>query len=235
MDPVSQYRSQESASLAISRFMSRVYGWMTFGLLITAGMGFVISSDKALMATLFRSQGLMLLLFLVQLGVVIGLSAGIQRMSVGAATFCFLLYSFLTGITFSTIFLVYSLDSIGQVFAITAGSFAGLAIFGYVTKRDLSGVGSFMIMGLWGIIIAAVVNFFLRSSALDFTLSIASVFIFAGLTAYDVQKLKSFATMGDVDSDMGHKGAIMGALTLYLDFINLFLALLRLLGGRDRD
>ncbi len=223
------------SGLDISRFLSRVYGWMTFGLLITAVTGYMISSNAELAHSLLRGPGLIVAIVL-QFGLVIALSAGIKRMSVGTATACFLLYSFVTGVTFSTIFLVYKLDTIGQVFAITAGTFGTMAIYGFITKRDLSGMGSFMLMGLFGVIIASVVNIFMHSAGLDFAVSILCVAIFSGLTAWDVQKLKQIAASGDVDSDESHKMAIYGALSLYLDFINLFFALLRIFGGgRSRD
>ena len=234
MEPVYPSRTATSAAVNISRFMTRVYGWMTFGLLITSVISYVVGSDAGLMQTLMMNRGIFMFMMLLQFGLVIGLSAGINKMSVGVATGCFLLFSFVTGITFSTLFLSYSITTLGNVFAITAGSFAGLATFGYVTKKDLTGVGTFMIMGLWGVIIASIVNFFVHSSALDYALSVISVVIFAGLTAYDTQKIKNFAGMSDSESDASHKIAILGALTLYLDFINLFLALLRVFGGDRR-
>jgi FtsH-binding integral membrane protein len=233
MEPVFQ-STTSSAAVNISRFMSRVYGWMTFGLIITSVVSYVIGNDVGLMQTLVMNRGMGIFLMVLQFGLVIGLSAGINRMSVGAATACFLLFSFVTGITFSSLFIAYSIGTLGNVFAITAGSFAGLAIFGYVTKKDLTGVGSFMVMGLWGLIIASVVNMFVHSSALDYALSLVAVVVFAGLTAYDTQKLKNIGGASDSESEAGHKIAILGALTLYLDFINLFLALLRVFGGDRR-
>jgi FtsH-binding integral membrane protein len=234
MEPTFQTRSSTIAGVNISRFMSRIYGWMTFGLIITSVVSYVIGSDVGLMQTLMLNRGIFMFLMLLQFGLVIGLSAGINRMSVAVATGCFLLFSFVTGVTFSALFLTYSISTLGNVFAITAGSFGGLALFGYVTKKDLSGLGTFMIMGLWGVIIASIVNIFMHSSALDSALSLISVVIFAGLTAYDTQKLKNFASVSDSESESSHKIAIVGALTLYLDFINLFLALLRVFGGDRR-
>jgi FtsH-binding integral membrane protein len=221
-------------SLALSKFMSRIYGWMTFGLLITAVTGYVISSNPNLVRVVLTGPTMMILV-MATLGLVLALSLGVRKMSVGTATACFLLYSFLNGATFSAIFLAYSLNSIAQVFAITAGTFGGLALYGYMTKRDLTAVGTFMMMGVWGILIASLINMFTRSSGLDFMISLAAVVIFSGLTAYDVQKLKSYGASIDVDSDEGQKMAVIGALQLYLDFINLFLALLRLFGSRNRD
>lgn len=236
MDPIIDYRATQSKSVALSRFMSRVYGWMTFGLLITAVVSYVMGSDPSVMQMVMAHTGFLLPIVIVQFGLVIGISAGINRLSVGAVTLMFLLYSFVTGITFSILFLQYSITALGQTFGVTAGAFAGLALYGTTTKKDLSSMGSFMVMGLFGILIAMFVNFFLRSSGLDFVVSILGVLIFSGLTAWDAQKIRSMGQAGDVDSDMGHKAAVRGALALYLDFINLFLFLLRFLGGgRRRD
>jgi len=234
MDPIVDYRSTQSKSVALSRFMSRVYGWMTFGLLITAVVSYVMGNDPAIMQMVMANRGLFYLLLFVQLGLVFALSAGISRMSVGVVTFLFLLYSFITGIVFSTLFLQYSITSLGQTFGVTAGAFAGLALYGTVKKRDLSAMCSFMVMGLWGVMIALLVNFFLKSSALDFAVSALGVVIFSGLTAWDAQKIRNMGIAGDMDSDAGHKAAIYGALNLYLDFINLFIFLLRFLGGNRR-
>ena len=233
MNQFSQSQVKSSVGLEVSRFMSRVYGWMMFGLLITSVTGFVIGSSPEYIMTLSHGGFTMAIVF--QFVLVLALSFGLKRMSVGMATACFLLYSFVSGITFSTIFLSYSLNVIGQVFAITAGTFGAMAVFGFVTKKNLDAMGTFFMMGLFGIVIAAIVNIFMHSAALDFGISVISVAVFAGLTAYDVQKLKQIGASGQNDTDMGHKFAVMGALMLYLDFINLFLALLRIFGGRSRD
>ncbi len=239
MDRFNNVRERVAPNLNVARFMSRIYSWMTFGLFITAVTGFMIGTNGVWMQVLMMNRGLFTFAIILQFGLVFGLSLGINRMSVGVATGCFLLYSFISGITFSTIFLAYNLNVIGQVFAVTAGTFGAMALFGYVTKKDLSAMGTFLIMGLFGIIIASVVNIFTHSAGLDFIISVLGVIIFAGLTSYDVQKLKNFGATADIDSDSGHKVAVMGALTLYLDFINLFLMLLRLFGGggggRSRD
>lgn len=227
--------SRAISAADVSRFLSRVYGWMSFGLVISAVTAYVVSADASLWRMFLSGPGLMISIIL-QFALVIGLSWGIRKMSVGMATACFLLYSFVTGITLSSIFLVYSLGTIGQVFAITAGTFGAMAIYGFTTKRDLTGMGSFMLMGLFGVIIASLVNIFLKSSALNFVMSLISVVIFSGLTAWDVQKLKAIGASGDINSDEAHKLSVLGALTLYLDFINLFLSLLRIFGGsRDRN
>lgn len=225
----------QTLALEVSKFMSRVYGWMTFGLLITSVTGFVIGTNQDLSFTLMKGGGFTVAIIF-QFILVLALSFGLRKMSVGVATACFLVYSFASGVTFSAIFMAYQLNVIGQVFAITAGTFGAMAVYGFVTKKDLSAMGTFMIMGLFGVIIASVVNIFMKSTGLDFVISIASVGIFAGLTAYDVQKLKSIGASGQADTDDGAKFAVMGALMLYLDFINLFLSLLRIFGGgRSRD
>lgn len=229
MDPIIDYRAAKPASLVVSKFMSHVYGWMTFGLLITAVVSYVIGNDQELLLSLRK---MMMPLFFLQLGLVIGLSWGINKISVGVATFMFLLYSFVTGVVFSPLFAVYSINSLGQTFAVTAGAFGGLALYGTTTKRDLTAMGTFMLMGLFGIIIAMVANIFFKSSGLDLIVSFLGVIIFSGLTAWDTQKLKAFGMNNQMTSELAQKGAIMGALTLYLDFINLFLFLLRFMGGR---
>ncbi|MEJ2199610.1 MAG: Bax inhibitor-1/YccA family protein [Desulfuromonadaceae bacterium] len=167
-----------------------------------------------------------------ELGLVIALSAAINRISATTASLMFLLYSALNGITFASIFLIYTQSSIASTFFITAGTFAAMSVFGMVTKRDLTGWGSFLFMGLIGIIIASVVNIFLHSPMITWVVSYLGVFIFVGLTAYDTQKLKRISQMGFADGQSRRKAVILGALTLYLDFINLFLMLLRVLGSR---
>jgi uncharacterized protein len=231
MDPITNYQTTLDRDLAASRFMSRVYGWMTFGLLITAVVAYVIGNDPMLMQSL---RGTFWLFAVLQIGLVIGISAGINRLSVGVATGLFLLYSFLTGITLSAIFIQYSITSLGQTFAVTAGSFGGLALYGATTKRNLSKMGTFLVMGVIGLLVAMVVNMFVHSSGLDGLISVIGVLLFAGLTAHDTQKIKTIGMSGQTETDWGHKIAIVGALTLYLDFINLFLFLLRLMGGRGR-
>ncbi len=229
MDPIIDYRAAKPTSLVVSKFMNHVYGWMTFGLLITAVVSYVIGNDQEL---LFSLRKMMMPLFILQIGLVLGLSWGINKISVGAATFMFLLYSFVTGVVFSPLFAVYSINSLGQTFAVTAGAFGGLALYGATTKRDLSAMGTFMVMGLIGILIAMFANMFFKSSGLDLVVSFLGVIIFSGLTAWDTQKLKTFGMTAQTNSEIGQKVAIVGALTLYLDFINLFLFLLRFMGGR---
>jgi FtsH-binding integral membrane protein len=181
-------------------------------------------------ATLFGSP-LRWVVMLAPLGMVLVLSFGINRLSAATAQLLFWVYSALMGISLSTIFVLYTGASVTQVFFVTAATFGAMSLYGYTTKRDLTGWGSFLFMGLIGIIIASVVGFFVQSSALQFVISVAGVLIFTGLTAYDTQKIKEIYYVGDDGTVTGRK-AIMGALNLYLDFINLFLMLLRLMGNR---
>jgi len=216
-----------------SRFMNRTYGWMVFGLLLTAIMSIVIASSESAIQFIFANQWLLYGVLITELVVVFGLSAAHKRLSATTATLGFLFYSVLNGVTFSVIFLAYQLGSIGQIFLLAAGMFGGLAIYGSVTKRSLSGVGTFMSMGLFGIIILSIVNFFTKSDSLNFGIGIAAIVIFSGLTAYDTQRIRLMASeYSGSDSDDEKKGAIFGALALYLDFINLFLSLLRIFGRR---
>lgn len=222
-------------------YMLQVYNYMALGLLITAAasigmfkLAFVdvggTLQPTALGQTLFTGP-LMWVIVFAPFALVLVLSFGIQRMSVGAAQLTFFGYSLLMGISLTTIFVVYTSQSITQVFFITAATFGAMSLYGYTTKRDLTGMGSFLFMGLIGIIIASLVNIFIGSSALGFAISVLGVLIFVGLTAYDTQKIKEMYYAGDDGTVAGRK-AIMGALSLYLDFINLFLMLLRLFGDR---
>jgi len=228
--------AQASVSKAetINAFMRGVYGWMSTGMLITACAAW-LTANSQFGVTLLQSPGLLMVLVLLQFGLVIGLSAAINKLSGSAASLMFLVYSALTGLTLSSIFFVYSMASIFQAFVVTAGMFGAMSIYGMVTKRDLTSMGSFLFMGLIGIVLASLVNMFVQSSALSFGISIIGVFVFVGLTAYDTQKFKY---MGEAmplgDGTAIRRGTILGALTLYLDFLNLFLMLLRLFGS-SRD
>lgn len=171
-------------------------------------------------------------LFIVQIAIVFGLSAAINRIPSGVAIGAFFLYSALTGLTFSILFMVFTGASIASTFLICAGMFAGVSVFGYVTKMDLSKFGTYLFMALIGIILASVVNIFLTSPMMNWIISIVGVLVFTGLTAYDTQKIKQMSQTTDFDSEQGKKAAVIGALALYLDFINLFMFLLNLLGSR---
>ena len=219
-------------------YMQKVYSYMAGGLALTgaaavATFNMAVTSDGTLTAfgnTIFHGP-MMWVLILASLGIVMFLSFGIQRMSVVTAQLSFWAYATIMGMSFSSLGLVYTHGSIARVFFITAATFASTSLYGYTTKRDMTGFGSFLFMGLIGIIIASVVNIFLQSTAMNFALSVIGVLLFTGLTAWDTQQIKTmyYSTSGEVA--LG-KSAIMGALRLYLDFINLFMSLLRLFGDR---
>lgn len=212
-------------------FLAKVFNWMAIGLGLTGVIAWFTAST-GLAAQLVQGPLFMVLLF-AELGLVFYLSARIDKIEPKTATGLFLGYAALNGLTLSMVFLAYTGSSIAATFFITAGMFGAMAVYGLVTKRDLSGMGSFLFMGLIGIIIASVVNIFLKSSSLYWAISLIGVFVFVGLTAYDVQKIKKMGEQGIMQQGEGaiQKGAIMGALALYLDFINLFLMLLRFFGG----
>lgn len=216
-----------------SYFVS-VYNHMAGGLVLTALAAWVVA-NTSLINLMFSAQGGMSVLgwlfLLAPLVVVFAFGWVVAKGTLAQVKGTFIAYSALMGISLAPIFMVYTGASMARVFLITAGMFGGMSLYGYVTKRDLTSVGSFLKMGLWGVIIAMLVNLFLRSSALDFALSIVSVFVFVGLTAYDTQKIREIYMSADSTDVQGRK-VVVGALNLYLDFINLFLALLRLMGDR---
>lgn len=211
-------------------FLSRVYGWMFAGLLITSLSAFVVASSPQLIALVFLNRLVFWALIIAQLGLVFYLSARVEKMAPVTAAGLFILYSALTGVTSSVILLVYTGASIVSAFVITAGMFGTMAVFGTVTKRSLAGWGQFLFMGLIGIIIASIVGFFFQSDLMQFVISVVGVIVFTGLTAYDAQRLKHMA-VALPDGKIGSY-AVVGALSLYLDFINLFFFILRLSGGR---
>lgn len=212
-------------------FITKVYGWMTLALAITGLVAVATAANPAIIAAI-TSTPLFIGVIIAQLVLVVVLSAAIRKLNAGVATGLFILYSALTGVTFSMLFLVYTGESIGQVFFITAGTFGLVSAYGYVTKRDLTSVGNLMFMALIGIILASIVNFFLRSDTLYWILTIVGVIVFVGLIAYDTQRIKRMAYGVAEDGDQQRKAAVLGALALYLDFINLFIRLLRLFGKR---
>lgn len=228
---ISYVKGSDSIAKAQSEFMTKVHAWMFGGLLITALTAWYTANSG--LYQYFVGSFLFWGLIIAQFGLVIALSGWIEKMSSQIAILSFLVYSLLTGLTFSTIFVAYTSSSIYSTFVITAGMFAGLSAWGYFTKKDLSGMGSFLIMGLFGLILTGIVNIFIASSALSFIINVVGVIVFAGLTAYDTQKIKEMYVLQDQGTEIATKGAIMGALRLYLDFINLFLFLLRFLGSRD--
>ncbi|MDE2748383.1 MAG: Bax inhibitor-1/YccA family protein [Chloroflexota bacterium] len=214
--------------LQLNAVMRNVYGWMTMGLLVTATVALAVANSG-----FFPSQAVLWLAIIAQFGIVLGLSFAIRRISATAAGMLFFVYSALTGFTFSILFLAFSLGSIAAAFFSTAGVFGAMTIVGMTTKTDLTQYRSYFMMGLIGVIIASVINIFIGSSGLDFLISIFGVLLFTGLTAYDTQRIANMAASQQmkVDSQDTLKFSIMGALTLYLDFINLFLFMLRLFGG----
>jgi len=223
----------ERANSGIQAYMAQVYGWMTCGLLLTAFVAWYASRSPAILGFIFSSQITFFGLIILQLALVFVISGMVQRLSGAVATGLFMLYSALTGLTLSSIFIVYTGASIASTFVVAGGMFGAMSLYGYVTKRDLSGIGSLLFMALIGIVLASLVNFWLKSPALMQAISYIGVVVFVGLTAYDTQKLKNMGEQLSVnDKENFRKYSIVGALTLYLDFINLFLMLLRIFGNR---
>lgn len=224
------YTSAQTTALR-NGVMTQVYAWMAAGLLVTGAVASFVAGSDALTSLIFGNPLIFFGLFIVQIVAVIGLSAGINRLSPAVATAIFMGYAALNGLTFSAIFLAYTAASIASTFFITAGTFGAMSLYGYTTKRDLTGVGNFAVMALIGLLIASLVNIFLRSEGLYWILTYAGVLIFVALTAWDTQKIKRLAAQVGDEASAG-RVAIIGALTLYLDFINLFIYLLRILGVR---
>lgn len=212
-------------------YMAKVYGWMFLGLALTAIVAYFTAHSTVMLEYLIQHRSMFLILFLGELFLVGYLVVRIHKLSVQTATLLFLGYAALNGIVFGFLLLIYTAGSIAATFAITAGTFGIMSLIGYTTKTDLTSFGKLMMMGLIGIIIASVVNIFLHSSMLYWLISYVGVAVFVGLIAYDTQKIKAYALIED--AEMRKKGAIMGALALYLDFVNLFLMLLRLFGRRS--
>ena len=228
-------QTQTQVQVRVNSFIRSVYNWMAIGLGITGFVAYYVANTESLRQLIFGNQILFFGLIIAEFGLVIAISARIQKMQASTATALFVLYSALNGATLSMIFLIYTASSITSTFFICAGTFVTCSIYGWTTKRDLTSVGGFMAMGLIGLIIASVVNIFLRSSAMYMIISYIGVIVFVGLTAYDTQHLKNMAaTQPDgLEAGVVRKGAILGALKLYLDFINLFLMLLRIFGNRN--
>ncbi|MBO5187005.1 MAG: Bax inhibitor-1/YccA family protein [Prevotella sp.] len=219
-------------SAAFPALMRKVYTWMALALVITGFTAYGIANSPGMLMTIATNRILFFGLIIAEFALVIGLSAAINRLSLTMATLMFVLYSVINGATLSFIFVLYTMSSISSVFFITAGTFAVMAFIGYTTKTDLSSMGKFLFMALIGIIIASVVNIFLKSTGLELIVSYIGVLVFVGLTAYDTQKIKNMLwTAGDT-GETAQKIALIGALSLYLDFVNLFLHLLRILGDR---
>ncbi len=214
----------------LREYMLRVYNYMASGLALTGAVAYSVAQNETLLQVIYGTP-LMWVVFLAPIGLVLLLSARLHRMSVTAVQGTFWVFATLMGVSLASIFLVYELPSIARVFFITAGTFGAMSLYGYTTERDLTGWGSFLFMGLIGIIIASVVNMFMASSALQFAISVIGVLVFTGLTAYETQKIKEMYAESD-STAVASKKSIMGALRLYLDFINLFIMLLHLFGRR---
>ncbi len=225
-------RSPDSIAAEQQRFMVKVYNWMSAGLGLTGLVAWIVASDPTLSAIIFSNGIFVIGLVIAQLGLVFWLATRVMQMTVMTAMSVFMGYAALTGVTFSAIFLTYTTASITSAFVVTAGTFAAMSFYGYTTKRDLTSLGGFLFMGLIGIIIASVVNIWLASPAIQWFVTYAGVLIFIGLTAYDTQKIKEMNILGNEGTDEDTKEAIRGALSLYLDFINLFLMILRIMGDR---
>jgi hypothetical protein len=213
-------------------FVLKVYGWMAAGLSLTGIFAFMTVSSETILRMVFSSNVTFFVLIGVQLGLVLWLTTRVQTMSAMTATMVFCGYSALTGVTLAAVFLAYTAESLASTFLITAGTFGLTAAYGYVTRRDLSGIGGFMTMGLIGLILASVVNIFLQNEMIYWITTYVGILIFVGLTAYDMQKIKAMSVLALEGGETEQKGAITGALALYLDFINLFLLLLRIFGRR---
>lgn len=213
-------------------FVGTVYYWMCSALIISGALAYFCSQSAAVMSFLLEPGWLFFGLVIADFVLVLVLSAVIDKLSFVVALVMFLLYSALNGVVLSTLFLVYELGSIMQVFAITVGMFGGMAVYGSITDRDLSGMGEAFYMAIWGLILAGIVHVFFQNSMFELLMSIVGVVIFAGITAYDSQQLKAFGMQANMEDDSTQKYALLGALTLYLDFINLFIYLLRLFGKK---
>ncbi len=237
IEALSIAQTKRSEIEASTLFLAKVFNWMAVGLGLTGLIAYLTASSPAMLQLIFGNKLIFFGLIFGELGLVLFLSGRLQALSAATATGLFLAYSALNGLTLSVILISYTMTSVAATFFITAGMFASMAIYGFVTKKDLTGLGSFMVMGLIGMILASVVNIFVGNSMVSWVVSAIGVIVFTGLTAYDVQRItrmgNEISIMADGEAAM-RKGAIMGALTLYLDFINLFLSLLRFLGS-SRD
>lgn len=227
--------SAEEIRIEQASFISKVYGWMSIALIVTALTAYYVSMSPDLVRMIFGNRLVFFGLIIGELALVSWLSFAVAKMSANTATGVFLLYSVVNGLTLASIFLVYTAGSIASTFFITAGTFGIMSAYGYYTKTDLTTMGNLLGMALIGLIIASIVNYFMQSPVLYWITTYAGILIFVGLTAYDTQKIKEMNIIGNEGTDEDRKEAIMGALTLYLDFINLFLMLLRLFGDRKSD
>lgn len=232
---VDSLRNKDYAmSTAFPALMRKVFVWMTLALAITGLTAYGVATSPAILSLIFSSKVTFFGLIIAEFALVFAISGAINRLSLSTATMLFILYSVINGATLSSIFFAFSVATIGKVFFITAGTFGAMALVGYTTKTDLTSMGKLLFMALLGIIIASVVNIFVGSSGLDLILSYVGVLVFVGLTAYDTQKIKQMCQAAPDAGESAQKLALIGALSLYLDFINLFLYLLRIFGN-NRD
>ena len=231
MEAVSTQSAQ--VQLRVNAFVRSVYNWMGLGLALTGLIAYMVSQSPDLLRYVYANRIVLFGLLIAELAIVFILSARINKMRALTATGLFLLYSALNGLTMAFIFIVYTSSSIASTFFVCAATFVACSVFGWTTKRDLTSLGGFLMMGLIGVIIATVVNMFIRSSAMGMVISYIGVLVFVGLTAYDTQYIKNMALSqpDGLEAGVVRRGAIIGALKLYLDFINLFLMLLRIMGG----
>lgn len=231
---IKDFKQERSLSVSemSSLLMRKVYLWMTLALVITGFTAYGVATSPGIVSTIFGNQILFWGLIIAEFALVWAISGAINRLSLTTATLLFILYSVINGATLSILLLVYTASSIANVFFITAGTFGVMSLIGYTTKTDLSSMGKILFMALIGLIIATIVNIFVGSSMLDMIISYVGVLIFVGLTAYDTQKIKNMLSMATDTGETMQKIALLGALTLYLDFINLFIYLLRILGDR---
>lgn len=219
-------------SLALPSLMRKVYLWMTLALVITGLTSYEVATSPTILYTIFSNSWYMWGIIIAELGLVVAISAAINRLSLLTATILFILYSALNGVMCSTVLIAYTMESVATTFFVTAGTFGVMALYGYTTKTDLSSIGKLALMALIGIIIATVVNIFVGSSMMGMIISYIGVVVFVGLTAYDVQRIRTMLAQFEYADESAQKVALIGALSLYLDFINLFLYLIRILGDR---
>ncbi|MBW1803179.1 MAG: Bax inhibitor-1/YccA family protein [Deltaproteobacteria bacterium] len=227
---------RQRSDALVNDYVRSVYNWMCIGLALTGFIALYVSSSETMMRLVFGNRIIFFVLIIAELAIVFSIGGMVNRMRAGTATALFVIYSALNGVTLSFIFLVYTKTSIVSTFFVCSATFLACSIYGWTTKKDLTSLGGFLVMGLIGIIIASLVNMFIHSSAMSKIIAYIGVIVFVGLTAYDTQKIKNMAMTqpAGLDGAVVRKGAILGALSLYLDFINLFLMLLRIMGsGRD--
>lgn len=227
-----RYTRSYAPSVSFPVLMRKVYTWMTLAMIITGITSYGVATSPAILETIFANRIVFWGLVIAEFGLVFGISGMLHKLSITTATLMFIAYSVINGALLSSIFLLYTMSSIGSVFFITAGTFGVMALIGYTTKTDLTSMGKILFMALIGIIIATVVNIFVASSGLQMIISYIGVIIFVGLTAYDSQKIKQMLIEQDAADEGAQKLALVGALTLYLDFVNLFIYLLRIFGNR---